>query len=124
MPKNVCYIKVRVKFLEIAKEEIEKEAREHLNKRGKGESFFELEVVGLKKIRTLNRQFMKKDQPTDVLSFPLQEIPGENTKLIGTIFVCSDIIKEQAKEKNISFKEEFVFIVRHGIDHLVGIHHK
>lgn len=99
-------------------------AREHLKKRGEADACFELEIIGTKRMRTLNNKFMGKDCPTDVLSFPLDKIPGEKNKLIGTIFVCSDIIKRQAKEKNASFVKEFMFIVRHGIDHLVGIHHK
>ena len=32
-----------------------------------------LAFVGAKAIRTLNRRFMKKDRPTDLLSFPLGE---------------------------------------------------
>lgn len=124
MQKSPCSIRIRIKEFELSPALIEKTARQHLEKRGRGGAFFELEIVGRKKIHSLNKEFMHKDRPTDVLSFPLEKIPGEKDNLIGTIFVCNDIIRKAAAEKNISFEKEFLFIVCHGIDHLVGIHHK
>lgn len=124
MHSDPCLIKVRVRDLGIDRRQIEKTAKEHLTKRGRREASFELEVVGRKRIHFLNKKFMGKDRPTDVLSFPLEQIPGEENDLIGTIFICNDIIRKEADKKNISFEKEFLFIVCHGIDHLVGIHHK
>lgn len=124
MHKSACLIKLRTKPLPVSEKEVELMAQDHLKERGESGSCFELEVIGAKRMRSLNSKFMRKNCPTDVLSFPLEKIPGEKSKLIGTVFVCSDIIKKQAEKKNTSFKEEFMFIVRHGIDHLLGIHHK
>jgi len=98
-----------------------------LSKRGKKGKFVELWVVGKKRMRTLNREFMHKDCPTDVLSFPLESIPAENKlnlELIGTIVVCNDIISSYAKESGNSFIDETSKLVSHGVDHLLGIHHK
>ena len=124
MSEKVVIISKSVDSFSLSTKEIEKSSREHLAKRGFNSCFFELEIIGKSKMQKLNKEFMGKDCPTDVLSFPLEPIPGETNNLIGTIFVCNDIIKKAAKTKGISYKEEFLFIVNHGLDHLVGIHHK
>lgn len=124
MSENVAIIKKRADSFSLSAKEIEKSSLEHLAKRGFSNCVFELEIIGRAKMQRLNKEFMGKDYPTDVLSFPLEPIPGETNNLIGTIFVCNDIIEKAAKTKGISYKEEFLFIVNHGLDHLVGIHHK
>lgn len=113
--------KVNCNLLE--KAQIRAKAKEHLRKRGIKNASAQIQLVGKKRMRSLNKKFLSKDSPTDVLSFPLEPIPGEKIQNIGTIFVCNDIIKKQAKEKKISYKEEFIFLVCHGLDHLIGIHH-
>ena len=89
-----------------------------LKKRGKKNTHLEIEIVGKRKITGLNKKFLHRPGPTDILSFPL---PSE--KLLGTIFLCSDIIKKNAREDGKTLEDEFEFILRHGIDHIVGVHH-
>jgi len=105
------------------KTQISASAKDHLKKRGVKSAYTQIQLVGKKRMRSLNKKFLSKDYPTDVLSFPLDPIPGEEIQNIGTIFVCNDIIKRQAKEKKISYNEELIFLVCHGLDHLIGIHH-
>jgi len=57
-----------------------------------------------------------------VLSFPSAEFPGPE-KLYGTIFLSCDIIKSNAEKAGKTFQEEFDFILKHGLDHILGIHH-
>lgn len=94
--------------------------------RGIADAWVEIAVVGKEKMRSINYRFRSIDQPTDVLSFPLDDMPrskGE-ARHFGTIFLCSDIIIKNARENDKTFEEEFDFILRHGIDHLLGFHHK
>jgi len=108
------------------KAEVTKEAESHLIKRRSGDVLVEVKVISVAEMQKLNLEFMHKDRPTDVLSFPLSEIPGENQRgkrHIGTITLCSDIIKSNAKTSGKTEREEFVFVLKHGIDHLLGIHH-
>ena len=115
-----------VKSFKINKSDVSSEARYWLNKRGVKDCRIEVEVVGVKRIKSLNNKYLHRNGSTDVLSFPLNEIPGEKKggRLIGTIVISNDIIKKQAKEKQTDLRGEFVSLLRHGIDHLVGIHHK
>jgi len=121
---NQIYFKVSNKIL--SESEIDKEVSKHFAGRKKKGQFVEVEIVGEKTIKSLNLKFMKKNCPTDVLSFPLPNIPGEKSvgpSHIGTIVLCNDIIKLNAKKRGRTEREEFIFILKHGLDHLLGIHH-
>ncbi len=70
--------------------------------------------VGEKKIRELNNSYREKDKVTDVLSFE-----GEGASL-GEILICPGQIKRQAKELGHSYDHELIFILVHGLLHLIG----
>lgn len=109
---------------------IVKVAKNHLKQRKAPSGIVEVEVVSKDKIHEINKKFRKIDAPTDVLSFPGAEFPipsgrqAGKERLYGTIFLSCDIIKLNAKESGKSVEDEFDFILCHGIDHLLGIHHK
>ena len=78
-------------------------------------------------IRELNQQFRGIDQPTDVLSFPQNAdedppIPGEI--ILGDIAVSLDTAQAQAKEHGLTFEEEIILLLIHGILHLLGYDHE
>lgn len=98
-------------------------AKEHLKFRKAKPGIVEVELINQAKMHEINKTFRDIDKATDVLSFPAADFPGKE-KLYGTIFLCCDIITLNAKDSGKSFEEEFGFILRHGIDHLLGIHHK
>ena len=60
----------------------------------------------------LNKKFRKVDGPTDVLSFE-----GVEAGSLGEIVLCVDVIKEP-------FIKEVVFLMLHGILHLLGYEHE
>ncbi len=112
--------------LPLCKKVILEEARVWLNRRDLSKAVVEIEVISKKRIKSLNKKFLGRDLATDVLSFPVGRIPGENQDelLLGTVFVCYDIIETQAKRAGVTTQAEVINLIRHGIDHLVGIHHK
>lgn len=66
------------------------------------------------KIKKLNKKYRKKDQITDVLAFP-----GENDYL-GEVIIDYSQIKRQAKIFSKNVKDELLFILTHGLLHLLG----
>jgi probable rRNA maturation factor len=114
---NLIEVKITSKF-PFGQNWLKEKADFWLKKRGKNNAHLEIEVVGTRRIAALNKKFLHRMGPTDVLSFPLP-----SNKLLGTIFLCGDIIKKNAKENEKTLENEFEFILRHGIDHIVGIHH-
>ena len=73
--------------------------------------------------KALNFQYLEKDYPTDVLSFPFnEELP--DGYYIGDIFICFPIAEIQAKENNVSLQEELFRLMVHGVLHLLGYDHE
>ncbi|MFH0857791.1 MAG: rRNA maturation RNase YbeY [Candidatus Magasanikbacteria bacterium] len=83
-----------------------------------------IHLIGDTKMKQLNSQFRRKNSTTDVLSFAIQE--GEHffdSDELGEIFISIPRIKKQAKQNKISFQEEFMRMLIHGMLHLLGYDH-
>lgn len=119
-----CNVFVKVKNFPISVLAIQNTVHIVLNKLKK-EGSVSVHCVGLKSMLQLNSTYRGKDNPTDVLSFSTVEskIPGGPHDDFGDIFVCVPYIMRQAKEIGVSFREEFVRMVVHGILHLLGFDH-
>ncbi len=63
----------------------------------------------------LNHQFRQKNYATDVLSFAPLEAGS-----MGELVICWPVVKKQAKEHGLTFKEELGYMALHGILHLLG----
>ena len=74
--------------------------------------------VGDSTIKKLNREYRHQDKITDVLSFT-----GEGD-FLGEIIIDYAQIKRQAKEFGKKINEELVFILVHGLLHLIGYNDK
>ena len=61
------------------------------------------------------------DKPTDVLSFPYEDMP--NTPL-GSIVISKDFVEENSKKYNHSFDDELALLFIHGLLHLTGYDHE
>ncbi|MEN6560191.1 MAG: rRNA maturation RNase YbeY [Acidobacteriota bacterium] len=82
-----------------------------------------LVFVGERAIRTLNRKWMKKDRPTDVLSFPLGEKAPDGKYYLGDIVVSAPVAARQARAKGWPLERELRMLVIHGFLHLLGYDH-
>ncbi|SED98440.1 rRNA maturation RNase YbeY [Ruania alba] len=77
----------------------------------------------------LHVRWMDEDGPTDVLSFPMDELrPGVEGEpsaegMLGSIVVCPDVAQEQARTAGHSAEEEMLLLATHGILHLLGFDH-
>ena len=70
-------------------------------------------------LRRLNRQFLKKDYSTDVLSFPAAEKNGA----LGEIAISFGRAKAQAAAFRHSIEQEIGILMLHGVLHLLGMDH-
>jgi probable rRNA maturation factor len=82
-----------------------------------------LAFVGERAIQTLNRKFMKKDRPTDVLSFPLGEKGPDGKYYLGDIIIAVPVAFRQARAKGHSLDHELRLLAIHGYLHLLGYDH-
>lgn len=107
-----------------------------------------IEITDNINIQNLNREFRGKDNPTDVLSFPMiepekidilkslksqkykfinftNEINPENgAVLLGDIIISAEKAKEQSLEIHQSVERELVFLTVHSVLHLLGYDHE
>lgn len=81
--------------------------------------FVEVVYVTEDEIIRINREHLKRNYITDIISFRYDE-SDNNDNIEGTLFCCASRIREQAREFNESEKKEFQRIFIHGLLHLVG----
>jgi len=81
----------------------------------------ELVLTTDKEIQELNKIYRNKDKPTDVLSFPLEEMPGMP---LGSIIISVDTAKRVANELGHSIEDEIKLLFIHGLLHLLGYDHE
>jgi probable rRNA maturation factor len=80
-------------------------------------------------IATLHEQWMDEPGPTDVLSFPMDELrPGgpdgeSDPGLLGDVVLCPQVATRQAVTAGHSTHEELLLLTTHGILHLLGYDH-
>jgi probable rRNA maturation factor len=77
-----------------------------------------MSFVSKAKMKELNLKYRKKNKPTDVLSFNMNE--GD---LLGDVVICSSVAKENAKKYGTSLKAEIARLAAHGLLHLLGYDH-
>ncbi len=71
-----------------------------------------------RELRRLNRRFLGRDYPTDVLSFP------DRDGSLGDIAISVDRARRQAAEFGHSLEEELSILMLHGVLHLLGMDHE
>ncbi|MBT3282626.1 rRNA maturation RNase YbeY [bacterium] len=79
---------------------------------------FELSLVfiGSTKSRAFNKEYRKKDKPTNILTFPLSKTEGE-------IFITPEVAKRDAKKFDMKENDFIVYLFIHGLLHLNGLKH-
>ena len=75
-------------------------------------------IVDEKTITGLNKEFLKKTNTTDVISFDLSE-PGENGSVFALV-INADEAGRQAKTRNHSRNAELALYITHGLLHNLG----
>ena len=67
----------------------------------------------------LNEKFRKKKGPTDILSFE-----GLEDDILGEIVLCPKVIFKKSQEKGLCFRDQLIYLVLHGLLHLLGYEHE
>ena len=76
-----------------------------------------------------HQRFLGLDGPTDVLSFPMDELrpPNDDEEppegLLGDVVLCPSVTAAQAAESGRTPEEEADYLLVHGILHLLGYDH-
>lgn len=138
--KILDFLKVK---LNISKDEIidlKKKINEIINLAVKHEKinadkiYVSISSATQEQIKDLNNKYRKIDKVTDVLSFPIfskeefDEIRNNKQSKdlqleLGDIILCLDIVEEHSIEYNTGLVREILYMITHGICHLLGYDH-
>lgn len=88
----------------------------------RGEIEISVALVGMARMKALNKKWRKKARATDVLSFGLWE--SEKGGMRGEIIICMPYAKEQALESAMSLRKNCAMLAAHGAIHLAGMDHE
>jgi probable rRNA maturation factor len=77
-------------------------------------------ITGDAALRRLNRDFLGKDYPTDVLSFP----NAQSSAFLGEIAISTARARAQAAAFGHSLENEVRILMLHGLLHLLGMDHE
>jgi len=85
------------------------------------EKEIELIFTTNEEIQEINLNTRGIDKPTDVLSFPYDDMPNVP---LGSIVISANFVEEKSTVYNHSFQDEFTLLFIHGILHLLGYDHE
>lgn len=77
-------------------------------------------------IRALNKHYLGKDKPTNVLSFSMREndYGDVNPNVLGDIVISAQTAKKDARKGGLTVAQEIDFLMIHGLLHLLGFDHE
>ena len=77
-------------------------------------------------IQALNRQYLRRDKPTNVLAFPMRkgEFPTLHPHLLGDLVISVETAKRQSNRFGLSQMEMVILLMVHGVLHLIGYEHE
>jgi probable rRNA maturation factor len=94
-------------------------ARAALRSRGREEGEVSYTFVTVDEIRSLNREYLGRDLPTDVIAFDL----GDGSSLLGDIYLSPEVAAENATAHGEEEGREVLRLVVHGSLHVTGMEH-
>ncbi len=89
------------------------------------EAELSLVICGDQEIAELNRQYLGRRGPTNVIAFPQQEgeLAGLTPGLLGDVVVSAETAAREAGENGLDPEEHLVRLLIHGVLHLLGHDH-
>ena len=90
----------------------------------------EISLVDEVEMTRLHEEWMDEAGPTDVLSFPMDELrPNELSEndevpvVLGDVVICPDVARKQGDTAGHGMEQELRILLVHGILHLLGFDH-
>lgn len=92
---------------------------------------FDFLFCNAEKTHVINRDYRNKDYPADIITFAVFADSDDDEKFVldmeinlGEVIIALDKIIEESEKKQISKDSELLFMISHGILHLLGFDHQ
>ena len=79
--------------------------------------------------KRLNAHYRGRDQPTNVLSFPVPALPTAGAhrrapRPLGDLVICARVVRAEAQQQHKALKAHWAHLIIHGALHLLGYDHE
>jgi len=83
-------------------------------------------VINDAQIRELNRRYLQRDKPTNVLAFPMRkgEYSTLHAHLLGDLVISVETAHRQSSRFGLNPMQMIILLMIHGILHLIGYEHE
>jgi probable rRNA maturation factor len=119
-------IENRQKKIKLALQPLRKSVNKILRELGLLDKEVSLLLLDNEGIRDINRLYLNRDYPTNVIAF--SQIEGEfgniNPGILGDVVISVEQAWHDAEENDLPLEDEMDFLVIHGILHLLGYEHE
>jgi rRNA maturation RNase YbeY len=112
------------KARKVAVRGIKEKARKILGLLNRSKTELSLALVGNREIQELNAKYRLKNEPTDVLSFPIGEHLPPEEDILGDVVISVEQAEKQARTGKRTVEAELETLLIHGILHLLGYDHE
>jgi len=120
------WIRNRQKHIPLNLRRIRRVAQRILTELGLLEAEISLLFVNDLQIQALNRRYLCRDKPTNVLAFPMRkgEFSALHPHLLGDLVISMETAKRQSNRFGLDDMEMVILLMVHGVLHLIGYEHE
>jgi probable rRNA maturation factor len=111
-----------VRRLMVSRARVRDAALAALNAERVRNAMLSITFVGRAAMSEMNHRYLRHRGPTDVISFGLGRT-GKRGAVIGDIYICPEVARDNAKRQGIPIGEEVLRLVVHGTLHVLGHDH-
>ena len=116
----------RQKLVKLDRAALRRDVRKILELLGIGERELSLLFVDDEGVRKINRDYLRRDRPTNVIAFSLAEgdFGDVNPGVLGDVVVSVETAAREARAAGIAIEDAILYLILHGILHLAGYDHE
>lgn len=83
-------------------------------------------IVDDNEIAKLNKKYLHREGPTNVIAFPLRDVntPGISSDLLGDVVISIETAEREGNDSGVGMRKRFTELLVHGILHLFGYDHE
>ena len=105
---------------------MQRTARILIDALGRADAELSILLVDDRRIAAMNREYLDREGPTNVIAFPMQEgrFAELSPALLGDVVISVDTAAAEAEQAGITFERRLVQLLVHGVLHLCGYDHE